>query len=133
MKDLGGILVKVMRDLEIEAAPKDLPHNLSVDISALVELTSVIHAKNIKIPAGVTLISNPEEIVASVAEAKEEVEEAPVAVDMSAIEVEKKGKEAKEGEEGAADAKPAADAKDSGKESKGSQEIIKHLCGIIEA
>lgn len=113
VKDLGGILVKVMRELEIEAAPKDLPHDLSVDISALKELTSVIHAKDIKIPAGVTLIAGPEEIVASVAEAKEEVEEAPAAVDMSAIEVEKKGKEAKEGEEGAAPdaAKPAADAK----------------------
>jgi len=113
VKDLGGILVKVMRELEIEAAPKDLPHDLSVDISALKELTSVIQAKDIKIPAGVTLIADGDEIVASVAEAKEEVEEAPTAVDMSAIEVEKKGKEAKEGEEGAAgaDAKPVVDAK----------------------
>jgi large subunit ribosomal protein L25 len=111
VKDLGGILVKVLRELEIEAAPKDLPHNLSVDLSALVELQSVIHAKDIKIPAGVTLITDASDIVASVAEAKEEVEEAPVAVDMSAIEVEKKGKEAKEGEEGAPAAAAAPEAK----------------------
>lgn len=98
VKDKGGILVKVLRELEIEAAPKDLPHELKVDISALAELSSVITAKDIVIPAGVTLIAKPDEIIASIAEAKEEVEEVKP-VDMSAIEVEKKGKEAKEGEE----------------------------------
>jgi large subunit ribosomal protein L25 len=100
VKDLGGILVKVLREVEIEAAPKDLPHDVRVDISALKEMASVIHAKDIVLPVGVTLITRPDEIVASVALAKEEVEEAPTAVDMSAIEVEKKGKEAKEGAEG---------------------------------
>lgn len=100
VKDLGGILVKVLREVEIEAAPKDLPHGLKVDIAALVELTSVITAKDIKLPHGVSLITKPDEIVASVAVAKEEVEEVKP-IDMSAIEVEKKGKEAKEGEEGA--------------------------------
>jgi len=106
VKDLGGILVKVMRELEIEASPKDLPHELKVDISSLSELTSVIMAKDIKIPASVTLVAHAEEIVASIAEAKEEVEEVKP-IDMSAIEVEKKGKEAKEGEEGV---EPAAEA-----------------------
>jgi large subunit ribosomal protein L25 len=105
VKDLGGILVKVLREVEIEAAPKDLPHDVRVDISALKEMTSVIHAKDIALPAGVTLVSRADEIVASIAQAVEEVEETPIAVDMSAIEVEKKGKEAKEGIEGeAADA-----------------------------
>lgn len=108
VKDKGGILVKVHREIEIEAAPRDLPHQLSIDISKLVEFTDVIHAKEIKLPNGVELKINPDEVVASIAEPKEEVEEAPTAIDMSAIEVEAKGKEPKEGEEGAA---PAADAK----------------------
>ncbi len=106
VKDLGGILVKVLRELEIEASPKDLPHEVKVDISSLTELSSVIMAKDIVLPSTVTLIANPEEIVASISVAKEEVEEV-TPIDMSAIEVEKKGKEAKEGEEGA---EPAADA-----------------------
>ena len=97
VKDKGGILVKVLRELEIEASPKDLPHELKVDISPLVEFSSVITAKDIKLPEGVSLVANALEIVASVAEAKEEVEEVKP-IDMSAIEVEKKGKEAKEGE-----------------------------------
>ncbi len=97
VKDLGGILVKVLRELSIEASPKDLPHEVKVDISSLVELTSVIHAKDIKLPADVTLIEKADEIVASISEAKEEVEEVKP-IDMASIEVEKKGKEAKEGE-----------------------------------
>jgi len=113
VKDLGGILVKVMHEVEIEALPKDLPHKLVVDISTLVNFESVIVAGDIKLPAGVELKEKPTEIVASVYEPKEEVvEEKPV--DLSAIEVEKKGKEAKEGKEGEA----AAEAPASKKEAK---------------
>lgn len=106
VKDLGAVLVKVMHEDEIEALPADLPHKLEVDISALATFDSVIKAKDIKLPAGVSIKSNSEEIFASVYEPKEEVVEAPV--DLSAIEVEKKGKEAKEGEAGAE--APAAEA-----------------------
>lgn len=109
VKEKGAILVKVARDLEIEAAPKDLPHELKVDISSLVDFSSVIHAQDVKLPPGVTLVSGALEILASVSEAKEEVEEVKP-VDMSAIEVAKKGKEAKEGEEGAEPAKEEAKA-----------------------
>jgi large subunit ribosomal protein L25 len=117
VKDKGGILVKVHREIEIEAAPRDLPHQLTVDISKLVEFTDVVKAKDIVLPKGVELKINPEEVVASIAEPKEEVEEAPTAIDMSAIEVEAKGKEPKEGEEGAA-AAPAAEAKGKAPEKK---------------
>jgi large subunit ribosomal protein L25 len=128
VKDKGGILIKVLRDLEIEAAPKDLPHEIKVDISPLVELNSVIHASDIKLPHGVTLITRADEIVASITEAKEEVEEAPTAIDMSTIEVTAKGKEAnpaspeeasqgkEEGDKKAAPAKaPAKEEKKEGK------------------
>lgn len=98
VKDKGAILVKVARELEIEAAPKDLPHELKVDISSLIEFSSTVTAKDIKLPSGVTLVSGADEILASVSEAKEEVEESKP-IDMSAIEVEKKGKIETEGEE----------------------------------
>ena len=108
VKDKGAILIKVLRDMEVEAAPRDLPHELAVDISALVEFNDAVHARDIRLPAGVELKSKPDEIIASVAEAKEEVVEAPAAVDMSAIEVtDAKGKEVKEGEAGAAEGKGA--------------------------
>jgi large subunit ribosomal protein L25 len=105
VKDKGAILVKVAREIEIEAAPRDLPHELVVDISPLVEYSSTVTAKDIKLPAGVSLVSGPDEVVASVSEAKEEVEEVKP-VDMSSIEVVKKGKEANPDEEA-----PAAEEK----------------------
>jgi len=94
--DLDGILVKVMYELPIEAAPKDLPHDIKVDISALTDLDSVIHAKDLKLPEGVELAVPPEEVIASIAEAREEEEEEEE-VDISSIEVEKKGKQEEEG------------------------------------
>lgn len=116
VKDLGGVLVKVMHEIEIEALPKDLPHKLEVDISSLATFDSVVTAASIKLPEGVTLKVKPEEVVASVYEPKEEVVEvAPV--DLSTIEVAKKGKEAKEGAEGAETAE-AAPKKEEKKEAK---------------
>lgn len=107
VKDLGGVLVKVLREVEIEATPKDLPQVLNVDISKLVAFDSQILAKDIVLSEGVTLIQKPDEVVASVYEPKEEVVEvAPV--DLSAIEVEKKGKKEEEGAAGEAGA-PAAE------------------------
>ena len=111
VKDLGGILVKVMHEVEISALPKDLPHKLEVDISGLNTFDSIVTAASIKLPEGVMLKIKPEEVVASVYEPKEEVVEvAPV--DLSAIEVAKKGKEAKEGEAGAEPAEAAAPKKE---------------------
>ena len=98
VKDLGGILVKVTHELEIESLPKDLPHNISVDISVLVDLKSQILAKDLTLSAGVTLITGAEDVIAAIAEAKIEEEKPPEAIDLSSIEVEKKGKEVKEGE-----------------------------------
>ena len=101
VKTLGGTLVKVLHEVEIEAMPKDLPHTLEVDISSLVDFQSQVHAKDIKLPSGVTLKTDEEEVVALVMEAKEEEVEAPAEIDMSAIEVtDQKGKK-EEGEESA--------------------------------
>ena len=109
VKDMGGTLVKVMHEIEIEALPKDLPHNISVDISSLVNFDSQILAKDVKLPQGVALVTKSEEVIASVYETKEEVEEtAPI--DLASIEVQKKGKEAKEGEDAEAEA-PAQEGK----------------------
>ena len=91
IKDLGGMLVKVLHEIEIEALPKDLPHDIKIDISALVDLDSQILAQDIVLPAGVTLITESEEVVAAISVAEEEKEETSSA-DLSSIEVEKKGK-----------------------------------------
>lgn len=88
----GANLVKVLHELEIEAAPADLPRDIEVDISVLAAIGDQIHVSDLKIPKGVTVKVDSEEVVALIQEVEEEVVEAPAAVDMAAIEVEKKGK-----------------------------------------
>ncbi len=97
VKDLGGNLVKVIHEVMIEASPEKLPHNLEIDISSLTGLDSQLTASDIKLPSGVTLAIDPQEIVASISGPKgEEAEEPTVAPDLSAIEVAKKGKKEEE-------------------------------------
>jgi large subunit ribosomal protein L25 len=120
VKEKGGILVKVRREIEVEAAPRDLPREIAVPLASLIELSDVIRIKDLVLPSGVEPKVPLEEIVASITEAKEEVEEAPVAIDMTAIEVESKGKEAKEGAEVQPEAKEKTEdsKKSEGKEAK---------------
>ncbi|MDQ5957763.1 MAG: large subunit ribosomal protein [Patescibacteria group bacterium] len=102
VKNLNGVLVKVIHDLPIEAMPKDLPHDITVDISGLVDFDSQITVADLKLPAGVTVMIEENEVVALVSEPKDEpVESEPV--DISAIEVEQKGKKDEEGGEPASE------------------------------
>jgi large subunit ribosomal protein L25 len=92
----GGIVVKVMHELAVEGEPQNIPHELIIDVTTLTELDSQILAKDITLPSGVELTIEPEEVIAAVSEAKEEEEESTGEVDMSAIEVEEKGKKEEE-------------------------------------
>ena len=109
VKTYSGVLVKVAHVVEVEALPANLPHELVADVSKIVELPDRVFMKDIVLPKGVTLVDDPEGVVALVSVGKDEVEEvAPV--DLTAIEVEKKGKKPEEGAEGAAPAAAGAKA-----------------------
>lgn len=102
VKELSGVLMKVVNEVEVECLPTDLPHNIEVDISSLKTFDKTIHLKDIKAPARVQILGNPEEVIAKVqpprnveAELTAEVKEDVEAV-MAASE---KPKEAAEGEE----------------------------------
>ena len=90
----GASLVKVLYEIEIEADPMNLPHEIEVDTEALA-IGDQIHARDLILPAGVTLMTDPEEVIVLMQEVIEEVEEVAPA-DLSSIEVEGKGKEATE-------------------------------------
>jgi large subunit ribosomal protein L25 len=94
---LGGSLTKALHEIEVTCKPSALPHEIVVDVSSLATFDDHIRVKDLDVPAGVKVENDPEETVAVVTEAKEEPVE-PVAIDMSAIEVEQKGKEKTEGE-----------------------------------
>ncbi len=63
VKSEGGVLVKVMQEVEVEALAQDLPHELRIDISGLQALESKLHVKNILLPKGVKILAGPDEIV----------------------------------------------------------------------
>jgi len=105
IKAFNGILVKVMHEIEVEAEPENLPHELIVNVSTLEKLEDRITVKDIKLPVGVKASSSLEEVVALVSQQAVEVEEKEAeTLDLTKIEVEKKGKKPVEGEEGAAPA-----------------------------
>jgi large subunit ribosomal protein L25 len=90
-----GTLVKVMHEIEVSALPKDLPHQIEVDISSLENIDSQLTAGELKLPKGVSLATKDSEIVVAISVQKEEVEET-TPIDLSKIEVEKKGKKEEE-------------------------------------
>lgn len=97
----GANLVKVLHEIEVEADPMHLPHEVSVDLSGLQNIDDQIRAKDINLPAGVTLITDPEEVVILVQEVEVEKEEEAVEpeADIASVEVEQKGKEKEQEQE----------------------------------
>ena len=105
VKDALGILVTPRNEVTVRCLPADLPHELEVDLSALAELHSAITVADIKLPKGVAVLDNPEEVVALIQEQRKE-EEAPAAP--------AEGEAAAAGAEGA----PAAEAGKEGAENE---------------
>lgn len=63
VKNEGGILVTVLRELEIEALPQNLPHEIEIDISGLAALEGRIYIKDVVLPAGVKVLVDPNDAV----------------------------------------------------------------------
>jgi len=98
VKDLGGILTKVIHEIEMEVDPSELPQAIHIDISKLATLDDQIKVGDLTFPKSATVSLDPDEVVAIISVAKEEVEEvAPI--DLSAIETSvERGKKEEEGE-----------------------------------
>jgi large subunit ribosomal protein L25 len=61
----GGVMMHALRELKVEARPKDLPEHIEVDVSAL-EIGDSITVADITAPTGVALLDDPDATVASV-------------------------------------------------------------------
>lgn len=97
VKAHGADLVKNMFEIEIEAEAKDLPHEIEIDLSVLKEIDDNISVADVKVPAGVKILNNHEDIIVTASAHEEEKEEESTEIDMSAIEVsEAKGKKEEE-------------------------------------
>jgi large subunit ribosomal protein L25 len=110
VKSQGGILEHVMREVEVECLPNDIPSHLDVDVSNL-ELHGIIHVSDLPHSGSLKFLEDENATVAHVTIIKEEVPVADAVVAAPAEpEVAKKGKT-----DAPAAAAPAADAKDAKK------------------
>jgi large subunit ribosomal protein L25 len=103
VKDFGGILTKVMHEIEIECEPKDLPQAIHVDISKLVALDSQILVSDLTFPKSAKISVEPEEVVATISVAVEETDEPAAPTDLSAIEISEDRGKKEDADEPAAD------------------------------
>jgi len=70
----GGTVFQPISTLQIECLPGDLPNNIDVDISSLVDLDSAIHVSDLAIADSVTVLTDPGEVIARILPPTVEVE-----------------------------------------------------------
>ncbi len=99
----GLMIITNLDTIEIEALPKDLVDEFEVDAAGLVEIGDKVFVSDIKVPNGVTILTEAEHPIATVEETKEQISEA-------AEEEAAEGEEGAEGESGAEGA--AGESKD---------------------
>lgn len=63
----GGVLVHSLDHVSVEALPAQVPNAIEVDVSVLEELDQTLHVSDIVAPEGVTLLTDPEVVLAKVA------------------------------------------------------------------
>ena len=104
----GGHVNLIIRALEIESLPKDIPEKIEVQMGE-VELNEMIRVSELKLDGSLTILNNPNDVVVNVH--LEKVKEETVEVE--------EGEEGEEGEETAAGETPEETKEDPGKKEDG--------------
>jgi large subunit ribosomal protein L25 len=99
VKEKQGVLEQILREIEIKCEPRDIPDTLEVDVSNL-DVHDLLHVSDIPVAAGVEILTDPEQVIATVGIVKEEVVVAPPVEGEEPAEPEVigKGKKEEEGE-----------------------------------
>ncbi|HEY5488538.1 MAG TPA: 50S ribosomal protein L25 [Candidatus Limnocylindrales bacterium] len=79
IEKLGGVLLHLHDSVVVRAKPDDLPSSLELDISSLDSFEAVLHVSDLRVPEGVTLVTDPSEPIARVQQPRIEEAEAVVA------------------------------------------------------
>ena len=61
----GGMLEQMMHTLTVEGKPGQLPNEIAHDVSAL-EVGDQLHVKDLAIPAGITVVNDSEDLIATI-------------------------------------------------------------------
>jgi large subunit ribosomal protein L25 len=101
VKEKQGVLEQIIREIQIRCEPREIPDSLDVDVSNL-DVHDLLHVSDIRVADTVEILTDAEQVIATVGIVKEEVEAAPAAEGEEPAEPEVigKGKKEEEGEEG---------------------------------
>lgn len=91
--DKVGVLLTPLAEVEVESLPTDLPEKIEVNVEHLAVVDDAVKVADIKIPTGVAILTDPEQILFKVgslitkeAEAEAKAEEAAAAATEAAAE-----------------------------------------------
>jgi large subunit ribosomal protein L25 len=73
---IDGMLAEVRTDVEVEALPASIPHQIDVDVSELVHPGDSIRVGDLKLPDGVTAVTDEDETIVQIEAVYQEPEEA---------------------------------------------------------
>ena len=101
VREKQGVLEQIIREIEIRCQPREIPDSLDLDVSNL-DVHDVLHVSDITVSVGIEILTDPEQVIATVGIVKEEVAPAPAIEGEEPVEPELigKGKKEDEGEEG---------------------------------
>ena len=70
-----GALVHQLDQVSVSCLPANIPTRIDADLEMLTSLGSSIHARDLKLPEGVELVTDGDQIIASITAASQEIEE----------------------------------------------------------
>jgi len=99
VKEKQGVLEQIIREIEIRCEPRQIPDSLDVDVTNL-DVHDLLHVSDIAVGEGVEILTDAEQVIATVGIVKEEVAPVVPVEGEEPAEPEVIGKGKKEEEEG---------------------------------
>ena len=101
VKEKQGVLEQIIREIEIRCEPREIPDSIDLDVSNL-DVHDLLHVSDIQVSDTVEILTDADQVIATVGIVKEEVAPAPAVEGEEPAEPEVigKGKKEEEGEEG---------------------------------
>lgn len=109
-----GLLMNIISEVEVEALPADLPENIEVNVENLAAVDEQITVSDLKVPQGVTVLTDPEQVVSKIGELVSK--EAQELAAEEAADAEAASAESAEGAEGAATGEGATEGEAQGEQ-----------------
>ncbi len=114
--DKIGLLMQILNEIEVEALPAELPEKIEVDVENLANIDDQITVGNLKVSEGVTLLSDPNQVIVKIGELVSKEAEELAAQEAAAKEEAKAEAQAEAGEVPAEGAAEEAEGKVEGEE-----------------